>query len=71
MALPYDLITTTVLHELMAGWLGVEVGDYHHHVDSLHLYAQHQDTAWQLPVEEEPSRPCSRSASRGRTSTRC
>ncbi|MET8540967.1 thymidylate synthase [Kitasatospora sp. NPDC004799] len=56
LGLPYDLITTTVLHELMAGWLGVEVGDYHHHVDSLHLYAQHQDTAWQLPVEEEPSR---------------
>ncbi|MBO1414620.1 carbamoyltransferase [Streptomyces sp. FH025] len=32
----------------MAGWLGAEVGDYHHHVDSLHLYAQHQDTAWHL-----------------------
>ncbi|MFF4989736.1 thymidylate synthase [Streptosporangium saharense] len=36
--LPYDLFFTTTLHELMAGWLGVELGDYYHHVDSLHIY---------------------------------
>jgi thymidylate synthase len=36
--LPYDLFFATVLHELMAGWLGVELGEYHHHVDSLHIY---------------------------------
>jgi thymidylate synthase len=48
LGLPYDLITTTVLHELMAGWVGAEVGDYHHHVDSLHLYAQHQGAAAEL-----------------------
>ncbi|TMR99495.1 thymidylate synthase [Nonomuraea basaltis] len=48
LGLPYDLITATVLQELMAGWLGVDVGDYHHHVDSLHLYAQHQDAARDL-----------------------
>ncbi|MFD0272371.1 thymidylate synthase [Kitasatospora sp. NPDC127111] len=55
LGLPYDLITTTVLHELMAGWLGAEVGDYHHHVDSLHLYAQHQDTAWSLAADAPAS----------------
>lgn len=38
--LPYDVFFATVLHELVAGWLGVEMGDYHHHVDSLHLYDQ-------------------------------
>jgi thymidylate synthase len=41
LGLPYDLFTATVLQELMAGWLGVELGAYHHHVDSLHLYQQH------------------------------
>ncbi|MGW4896610.1 thymidylate synthase [Kitasatospora sp. NPDC004240] len=56
LGLPYDLITTTVLHELMAGWLGVGVGDYHHHVDSLHLYAQHQDAAWNLAADAPASR---------------
>ena len=45
LGLPYDLFTATLLHELMAGWLGVELGDYHHHVDSLHLYAQHTEAA--------------------------
>lgn len=45
LGLPYDLFTATVLHELMAGWLGVELGVYHHHVDSLHLYAEHLDQA--------------------------
>jgi thymidylate synthase len=34
----YDLFTATVLQELLAGWVGAEVGEYHHHVDSLHLY---------------------------------
>jgi thymidylate synthase len=45
LGLPYDLFTATMLQELMAGWLGVEVGSYHHHVDSLHLYAQHAQAA--------------------------
>ncbi|WP_040714200.1 thymidylate synthase [Nocardia takedensis] len=38
---PYDVFAATTLHELMAGWLGVELGDYHHHLDSLHLYDSH------------------------------
>lgn len=45
LGLPYDLFTATMLHELMADWLGVELGTYHHHVDSLHLYAQHDHAA--------------------------
>ncbi|GGM67444.1 hypothetical protein GCM10011608_60870 [Micromonospora sonchi] len=42
---PYDIFTTTLIHELMAGWLGVELGEYHHHVDSLHLYADNVEAA--------------------------
>ncbi|MGI9001650.1 MAG: thymidylate synthase [Pseudonocardia sp.] len=38
---PYDIFTTTLIQELMAGWLGVSVGEYHHHVDSLHVYDEH------------------------------
>ncbi|MFE0187617.1 thymidylate synthase [Streptomyces sp. NPDC059008] len=36
--MPYDLFFFTTLHELVAGWLGADLGDYHHHVDSLHIY---------------------------------
>jgi thymidylate synthase len=49
LGLPYDLFATTLLHELMAGWLGVDLGSYHHHVDSLHLYQEHVDAAAYLP----------------------
>ncbi|MEU4574607.1 thymidylate synthase [Nonomuraea sp. NPDC023979] len=43
--LPYDIFAATTLQELMAGWLGAELGDYHHHVDSLHLYERDLDKA--------------------------
>jgi thymidylate synthase len=43
--LPYDMFTATILHELMAGWLEVELGAYHHHVDSLHLYERDMELA--------------------------
>ncbi|MFC5821144.1 thymidylate synthase [Nonomuraea harbinensis] len=43
--LPYDIFAATTLHELMAGWLGVELGEYHHHVDSLHVYERDLDKA--------------------------
>ncbi|WP_318209447.1 MULTISPECIES: thymidylate synthase [unclassified Streptomyces] len=39
--LPYDLFFYTVLHELVAGWIGAELGDFHHHVGSLHIYENH------------------------------
>lgn len=53
---PYDIFTATVLQELLAGWLGVSLGDYRHSVDSLHLYEQHWAAAGGLPVLSE-SRP--------------
>lgn len=42
---PYDVFTATLIQELLAGWLAVPVGDYHHHIDSLHLYAGNTDDA--------------------------
>ncbi|MFF3432155.1 thymidylate synthase [Streptomyces sp. NPDC002602] len=52
----YDLFTATILHELMAHWLGAELGAYHHHVDSLHLYEENIPDAKALATVPEPSR---------------
>jgi thymidylate synthase len=38
LGLPYNLVQFTVLQELIAGWVGVEIGAYHHISDSLHGY---------------------------------
>jgi thymidylate synthase len=54
---PYDVFAATVLQELLAGWLGVELGEYHHHVDSLHLYAEHTQAAATLPDLPQSSEP--------------
>jgi thymidylate synthase len=36
--LPNNFVQFTVLQEVMSGWLGIEVGGYHHWSDSLHIY---------------------------------
>lgn len=36
--LPYDFLQFTFLQEIMAGWLNIEVGEYMHISDSLHMY---------------------------------
>jgi len=38
LGVPYNFIQFTFLQEVLAGWLGVEVGDYVHICDSLHIY---------------------------------
>lgn len=43
--IPYDLFFFTTLHELVAGWLGAELGDYRHHVGSLHIYESDMEKA--------------------------
>lgn len=35
---PYNFVQFTTLQEVMAGWLGLEVGSYDHVSDSLHVY---------------------------------
>lgn len=41
LGLPHDVFAFTMLQELVARSLGVEVGPYKHAVGSLHLYAKH------------------------------
>jgi thymidylate synthase len=36
--LPYNLIQFTTLQEVLAGWLEIHMGSYHHLSDSLHVY---------------------------------
>lgn len=44
LGLPYNLIQFTFLQEVIAGWLGLEPGHYHHVSDSLHLYERDAST---------------------------
>lgn len=37
---PYNFVQFTVLQEVMAGWLDLEVGSYDHLSDSLHVYEE-------------------------------
>lgn len=55
LGLPHDVFTFTMLQELVARSLGIELGEYKHAVGSLHLYDEHHDKArrfldegWQL-----------------------
>lgn len=38
LGVPHNIVQFTSLHEVFAGWLGVEVGAYHQLSDSLHIY---------------------------------
>lgn len=38
LGLPFNIVQFTMLQEIMAGWVGVDVGSYHHLSDSLHIY---------------------------------
>jgi thymidylate synthase len=38
---PYNFIQFTTIQEVIAGWLGIEVGTYSHISDSLHVYERH------------------------------
>jgi thymidylate synthase len=52
--LPYDLFTATVVHELVAEWLCVNLDVYDHHVDSLHIYERDLGLAADLPAVPDP-----------------
>lgn len=41
LGLPHNVVQFTYLQELMAGWLGLELGTYNHFADSLHVYEEH------------------------------
>ncbi len=40
---PYNVIEFTTIQEIVSGWLGVDVGEYVHVSDSLHVYKRHWD----------------------------
>lgn len=45
---PYDIFNFTMLQELMAGLLDIEVGKYTHIADSFHIYEMHFEKAQQV-----------------------
>lgn len=50
---PYDVYNFTVLQEVFANTLGLELGSYHHTATSLHVYEKHY--AWLTDIEEMES----------------
>lgn len=56
LGLPYNLVQFTTLQEVIAGWLGVELGSYHQLSDSLHVYLENVDSlAPRARVGAEPN----------------
>jgi len=59
--LPYDVFLFTMLQELLASELGLQLGTYTHTVGSLHLYEKHFDLAQKIvggqivPADEMPA----------------
>jgi thymidylate synthase len=57
LGLPHNLVQFTMLQEVLAGWLGLDLGAYHHVSDSLHVYerdaaAIHTTAANQVPQSD-------------------
>ena len=59
LGLPHNIVQFTTLQEVLAGWIGVDVGGYHHLSDSLHLY-EHDDYI----LEHAKGEPCPRNEDR-------
>jgi thymidylate synthase len=64
LGLPHDVFAFTMLQELVARSLGVELGRYIHMVGSLHLYAEDDESVsrylaegWQSTIEPMPPMP--------------
>jgi thymidylate synthase len=53
--LPNNLVQFTTIQEIVAGWLGVEVGSYHHWSDSLHVYVDPDRELAIVPSRAEPN----------------
>jgi len=64
LGLPHDVFTFTMLQEIIARELGVELGPYRHFVGSMHLYDDHREKAtrfvgegWQVTNTAMPPMP--------------
>jgi len=49
--LPYNIIQFTMLQEVMASWLGCDLGEYFHLSDSLHIYERDVEGFIVAPTE--------------------
>ena len=58
---PYNFVQFTCLQEIMAGWLGVDVGSYMHVSDSLHVYQRHWNELDTLVLDQDVVIPTNRS----------
>lgn len=55
LGLPFNIVQFTMLQEIMAGWIGVDVGSYHHLSDSLHIYPRDEQPLKEMtPLEILP-----------------
>lgn len=50
---PYNFIQFTVLQEVLAGWLAIDLGSYQQVSDSLHVYERHWTELDDLSLREE------------------
>jgi thymidylate synthase len=60
LGLPYDVFIFTMLQEMMANKLSIELGKYHHLTGSLHLYEQHLNLSSEIldtPLEDSFEMP--------------
>lgn len=51
---PYNFVQFTMLQEILAGWIGCDLGSYNHVSSSLHAYQRHWEHLRQIP-QTEPS----------------
>lgn len=52
---PYNFVQFTMLQEVLAGWLGVDLGGYTHLSDSLHIYETDERQLESLSLLEVPA----------------
>jgi thymidylate synthase len=50
--LPYDVFLFTMMQELLACQLGLELGEYHHSAGSMHLYQRHLELSRRICAEQ-------------------
>ena len=52
--LPHNIVQFTCVQEVVAGWLGLKPGAYHHFADSLHLYENDGDVRERIDATSVP-----------------
>jgi thymidylate synthase len=55
LGLPYNVVLFTTLQEILAGWIGVDIGTYTQWSDSLHLYVRDAGKADHVELSYDPS----------------